>query len=72
MSDTVVPAGRPGDIVAVTVSVALASGASVPTGQTSGDPLQPVDARPLSPPPDVSVTVTPVAVDGPLLVTVIV
>ena len=53
-----------------TVSVTLAPGATMPTTHVVGVQLDPVMADMVSPALGVSVNVTPVAVDGPLFVTV--
>ena len=70
MSVSPLPAVSDGSAVAVTVTVAAAPAASVPIGQTSGEPEQPVAVAPRMPAPGVSVRVTPAAADGPLFVTV--
>ena len=71
VSVRVVFCGSEAAAVAVTVNDALAPGASVPTVQVGGDPEQPAAVAPTMPAPGASVSTTPVAVDGPLFVTVI-
>ena len=67
---SVAPANSDGSAVAVTVNCLVAPGTRVPMVQVSGVPEQPVAVAPSTPEPGVSVSTTPVAVEGPLLVTV--